>query len=184
MSSLCCLHPFELDVEDPGLGQLRVTRVCCHNDEGWTVVLSGPGLGASLRALTDLALDADLQDAPVFGRHRLWQDEARYLLPAFQRAMVLAVGGTDRSDRVRRPEDDEPPLEPLCVHCGAGSAYYPAEAARSSYCDEHGHQPFGQYAGWSWQGAIRAYQRTNDWWVWMRPFRSPQASTVPLHGSR
>lgn len=184
MSSSWYLDPFEIDVENPGHGQLRVTRVGSHTDAGWTIVLSGPQLGAGLRALTDLSLDTERHDAPVFGRHRLTHDEARDLLPAFQLATILAVGGTDRSDRVRPPDDDEPPLEPRCIHCGAGSAYSPGEEARSSYCDEHGHQPFGQYAGWSWQTATRAYERDNSWWVLMRSFRSPQARTLPLHGSR
>jgi len=145
----------ELDVSDPGYGYLHVRRLddrFAHLQEPHTGdpgEYAGVRMGALLDAVTTLALgsgESYVRVRPTRGQPLvIADDEAVGLLPFLQRAVALAIGGTDRFERVW--PDDDAPVEPLCVHCNQGSPYHQAVTI-SAWCNEYGHHPFGTTQTW------------------------------------
>ncbi|MEV6928432.1 hypothetical protein AB0M46_28645 [Dactylosporangium sp. NPDC051485] len=143
---------FELYVDNPGHGELFVVAATepwngdplVHQE--WRLDLYGSELGEFLARVTDRALDTD-QAWP--GRVRLpafiTSAVAATLLPALQRATMLAIGGSDRYERTF-PETDEAPAGPLCVRCNLGTPYPPG-ALPSTWCEQHGHRAYGVRPG-------------------------------------
>lgn len=126
---------FELYVDNPGHGELFVVAATApwsgeplvHED--WQLDLYGPQLGEFLARVTNRALDTDQART---GRVRLpafiTSAVAATLLPALHRAIMLAIGGSDRYERTF-PETDEAPAGPLCVRCNLGTPYSPGCAS-------------------------------------------------------
>lgn len=154
-------NAFEMWVDDPGYGylwmrlvELRALQYVGLDDEGWEIALAGAQLGEWLRELTTRALCVTGEYDSSWGiRDRLghrrrdqvphWVTShvARSLLPAFQKAVLLATAGTDRFEQTCVDEDDAP-QPPICVRCDVDRIWASA-VATSVYCDEHGHTPFG-----------------------------------------
>lgn len=143
---------WELSVDNPGFGQIDVLVPAERDSDArplvvddWRAELRGPDLGAWLDALTTRAFEPDPAGAPTAPLPPFVTPAvARGLLPAFQRAVTLAVGGTDRFERVF-PDSEDAPAEPLCVRCNKGSGFSPPMP-----CDQVGHTPFGsRYARWN-----------------------------------
>lgn len=87
--------------------------------------------------------------------------EARELLPAFQSATLFAAAGSDRSERILGEPDPGTPVNPICVRCDVGNYYAGAYKEPSPWCQEYGHDVFGQAP--SDRGAWdRAEQRYRD----------------------
>ena len=152
MSALFNVPGWELDVDNPGYGELTIAALTDPHDreplvtQEWRRELNGPNLGAFLAAVTAQALGGTpgafgFDNLPRF----LTAAVARELLPALQAAALLALAGTDRYERVY--PDGERPAEPLCARCHTGSDYTTV-ASMSSWCAEHGHRPFGTRLTW------------------------------------
>jgi hypothetical protein len=99
---------------------------------------------------------------------------ARALLPVFQKAVVLAVGGSERYDRVL-PDQDGSPQPPFCVRCDLGTFYTPG-AMPNTWCEQYGHTPFGTADGTSWEAATAHYERRRRWWDQDRERERDQAA--------
>ncbi|WP_160005797.1 hypothetical protein [Nocardioides sp. AX2bis] len=164
MSSSWFSSPREIHVEDPGHGVVLVGSDQPTPDGTHIVAVRGSQLGAALASVTALALSDDPASARVSGFGSITRSEARQLLPALQAAVMLAVGGTDRAERVRPLEDDAAPLEPVCVTCGEGSQYTPTMDSTNPRCAEYGHHPFGEYDGLRWDAALCLHRSNADWW--------------------
>lgn len=158
--------PWEIAVDNPGYGQVYVA----NRPREWETDLAGEHVGTWLRQLTKRALSqaTDLGGFTDLARETealpafIGPDEARLLLPAFQLATVLAAAGSDRFDRLLSDPDDGP-HRPLCARCDEGTFYTPG-ALPSSWCDQHGHVPFGMHDGARWEGANAAYERRYAAW--------------------
>ncbi len=124
--------------------------------------------------LTDPPFSIDL---PPFMRPPV----ARALLPVFQRAMVLAIAGTDRFERTF-PDSDGPPKPPLCVRCDEGTIYTTG-APPNPWCDKYGHTPYGVAHGTSWAAATTHYERRLRWFEDDQE-RERRAGTVDLAQER
>jgi hypothetical protein len=130
---------------------------------GWTLGLVGMSdphqvaraAGCSYEVARDAVGDAAATPLPPF----LTVRHARRLLPVLTRATLLAAAATDRYDRLY-PDPDDAPAAPLCVRCGLGSPYT-GEVSLNMWCEEHGHRPFGEPSGTTWEAATARYaQRT------------------------
>lgn len=187
MSSSWFPEPFELDVEEPGCGVIEFGVRRDGDAETRRGRLTGPKIGAALRAVTTLVLDEHDTSPEVPGLGRISHTEARKLLPPLQHAALLAGAGTDRYERMVTFDDDAP-VDPLCVYCCVGSDYTPNVDTENPWCDKHGHTPFGEYAGMKWEKALTVHARRRDWWERMQALRAPRVippdavTVVPLIG--
>ncbi len=117
-----------------------------------------------LDGLTELALQGTAGD-PVTVEclpKPLTAGAARRLLPAFQKAAVLATSGTDRYERIFTDNED-PPAEPLCCVCNEGTQFTPGPTV-SEWCQTYGHLPYGEYHGTSWDRAQERYAWRRRLW--------------------
>lgn len=153
MSTLWYTEGFEIAVDNPGYGQLSI-----RGDHGeWTLELAGGDVGAFLAQLTARALNTPSDESgsspllPAF----ITAAAARELLPAVQRAVILAGSGTDKYERLF-PDDEDGPAAPLCATCWEGS-YFSGYPLGSDWCQQHGHRPFGMHEDLSWQAAQESY---------------------------
>lgn len=140
-----------IDVPNPGYGAIDFDDGV---DEHRVIPIVGARLGLFLAAITTAVLeDAAPNLTGIIGaRCTISARQARQLLPSLQRAIILATAGTDRYEIVvTDPDVDEP--EPLCVNCNEGSPYH-QQVTISARCTDHGHTPFGQFDGTSWEKAI------------------------------
>jgi hypothetical protein len=128
----------EVAVDDPGHGYVHV-RVIGGVLDGDTQV-SGSRMAEMLSDVTAAALDGE-SPAWVRGIGRLSGAQCRALLPQLQKAIALAIVGTDRYERVFVNEEHGP-LPQLCASCGEGSGFTD-QVTISSRCVEFGHRPFG-----------------------------------------
>lgn len=139
----------EIYVDNPGYGELGVLARANPYDspalvtEEWHQELYGPQIGEFLDRVTDRAIGTD-QKRPgyIVLPKFLTEKVARNILPALQRATILATAGTDKFDRTYHQEPDEAPHAPLCVRCGLGTFYTPG-AMPSQWCEQYGHKPYG-----------------------------------------
>jgi hypothetical protein len=165
MSMLFYPTGWELAVDNPGYGELIViaSQSVFGLDEDWECALYGAAIGEFLDRVTSRALSLD-QDGP---RRTLLPpfvtvDVARALLPALQRAVVLATAGTDRYERVF-PDSQEPPAEPLCARCHLGTPYA-STPTTSDWCAQYGHRPFGSLTD-QWDFAQERYRLDKSRWA-------------------
>lgn len=157
---------FEIVVDDPGHGRLHIRRLDGRHrdpDAGrW-------GAGSTEFAGTDVGLLLDKASKLVAGTSAtghatvrgsrgqvlvIEADEAAFLLPVLTRAVLLAVAGQERYERVATGFEPQPPR---CVNCGAGSFSTPESSALNGWCLEYGHSPFGTPANTTWDQAERDY---------------------------
>lgn len=160
---------FEVDVSDPGYGRLHIRRLDDRypvdaGREPWGT-FTGAGMWSLLQAVTALAAGRSGQSAlRISGASGapliVTRDEAQHLLGALTEAVVLAIAGSERYERVVQAADEQDlsPAEPLCVKCNEGSPYSHAVTI-SSWCSEYGHSPFGVQEGVSWSRAAADYER-------------------------
>lgn len=161
---------WELDVPNPGYGEISIYayRHPFRGDppvvEDWLTTLTGPQIGAFLAATTERAFQPDDAPAPDDGvlPSFVTPAVARGLLPHLQQAIIYAVAGVERHVRTYR-DDSEPPPAPYCVNCGQGTGYTPG-ALPSTWCERHGHTPFGHGAGTRWQTAQYLHRRQAERW--------------------
>jgi hypothetical protein len=185
----------ELDVPNPGYGELIVTADAQQYagralvTEDWQVRLTGADIGAFLAAVTARAVGGP---KPEIHRHPDWdawspsdlpgwctQQVARDLLPALQRAVLLAVAGTDRFDRTYYAQE-EGPHEPLCANCNEGSDYTPTGPAS---CAEYGHSAFGaRNPNFRWAPAQERYTWARERWQQQQQHRGDGVPAVWQHG--
>lgn len=134
---------FEFSVDGPGYGYVYV----CGYGWDWRRI-GGPDLGRFLAAVTELALG--VAQAGVVLPPEMRQDDAAAVLPALQRAVLLAAAGTDRFD-ILTGAGDAPGQ--LCVYCDEGTDYT-RPGRVSTWCEEHGHAPFGaRWDGQRWKAS-------------------------------
>lgn len=163
---------WHIDVPNPGYGEIFISALAepfrgpAVTTDDWDQVLVGEEIGMFLTRVTQRAI-GDATDAhdPGYGRELpgfLTTTVAAGLLPALQQAVILAVAGTERYERIY--PDDGPPLEPLCVRCDQGTGFSPGPVAHP-WCEQHGHEPFGWRAGHgSWDRAQAAYRQDTARW--------------------
>ncbi|MFI5494189.1 hypothetical protein [Actinoplanes sp. NPDC051859] len=159
---------WELAVDSPGSGELLITTVTDSTDtdtvtnEQWYRAYYGPQVvqflaAVTARSLGDAAGKVGHEDLPSF----LTAEVARALLPALQKAVLLALAGSDRYERVFL-DDGRAPAEPLCVRCHEGS-FFPYLAISSEWCEQFGHRAFGTSLE-RWEDAHEAYRMDCDRW--------------------
>ena len=165
---------WEIAADNPGYGTLWIRTIGSDLPE-WEADLAAVDVGTFLEVLTAHALSDDAGDplagvveAPAPLPFWLSPGQARQLLPAFQKAVLLAGSGTDRYERLL-PDDDAPPAEPLCVTCGKGTGYTAGET-RSEWCEQYGHTPFGQ-TDIGWDAAVQLHAGRRAWWEKMQALR-------------
>ncbi len=95
----------EVTVDDPGCGRLAYQSFDSPNSMGPVVEFTGSWLGALLDDVTKLALRPDGGSAVYASTSdchsvRITREQARELLPVLQHAVALAIGGTERYDRI------------------------------------------------------------------------------------
>lgn len=129
----------ELAVDDPGHGYLHA-RVYGGASTDMTLV-AGARMAEMLADITAAVL-SDESSAWVRGLGLLTAEQCRALLPVAQEAITLAVGGTDRYERVYVDQEGVGKLPPLCVNCNEGSGFS-GMVTISSQCVEYGHHPYG-----------------------------------------
>ncbi|WP_432976763.1 hypothetical protein [Dactylosporangium sp. CA-233914] len=163
---------FELYVDNPGYGELFVVastepfpgEPLVH--EEWQFDLYGTDLGQFLAQIIDRALDTDpVRPGGIRLPTFITGAVAAVLLPALQRATILAIGGSDRYERTF-PDTDEAPAGPLCVRCNLGTGYSPG-ALPSTWCEQHGHRAYGVRSR-RWELARRAHDHDLAMWKWER----------------
>ncbi len=170
---------WEISVDNPGHGTLWI-RTLGEDLPEWESDLRGAELTSFLAALTALVLDESaalaLGSTPTGGLPRFMNaTRARRLLPAFQKAVLLAAAGSDRYERLA-PDEDDAPAEPLCVNCHKGSPYAATETW-SEWCQTYGHTPFGQNGG-RWDLAVELHAHAVDRWKRMRALLASDAELV------
>lgn len=176
MSTIWYPPGMEIYVDNPGYGELVVVAPITPYQgkslikQGWGIEpqewhreLYGPQIGEFLDKVTDRALSVDEKrpghiTLPSF----LTEPVARTILPALQRATILATAGTDKFDRTYHPDPDEAPHAPLCVRCGFGTYYTPG-AMQSDWCDQHGHKAYGTATG-RWETAQEMHDMAYARW--------------------
>lgn len=126
------------------------------------MTVTGPRITTLLEQITALALGTPAVSRSMIPRE-LNQATAAKLLPAFQRAVILAVAGTDRYEALH-PEPEGGPRPPICVRCGINGSATIDDARLSGYCLERGHTPFGAGSGTSWERAVTRYQTQKMLW--------------------
>ncbi|WP_432990960.1 hypothetical protein [Dactylosporangium sp. CA-233914] len=155
---------WELDVDNPRYGELVLRAV--HEDQNeWEATFPGPQIGALLEAVTELALGLEPAPGRVGAESlppMLTAAAARTLLPALQRAVVLAAAGTDIFQRTF-PDPDEPPAKPFCHRCGTGSAIG-GVATISPACDDAGHHAYGTRPEASWEHVHELHTQQRQRW--------------------
>jgi hypothetical protein len=157
---------WELAVDNPGFGELIVIAdeelsPRLINGE-WRAELYGAAIGTFLTQVTNRALGLDDSEHSGTPLPRFLSAEvARAVLPALQRAVLLATAGTDRFEKIF-PDADEAPQKPICARCNIGSPYS-SEVAVSEWCAQYGHRPFGA-SGSRWEHAQEMYQLDLDRW--------------------
>lgn len=129
----------ELAVDDPGHGYLHA-RLRDGTSADMTLV-AGARVAEMLADITTGVLGNETT-AWVGGLGLLTVEQCRALLPAAQKAIALAVGGTDRYERVYTVLEARGDLPALCVDCNQGSDFA-EKVTISSQCIEFGHHPFG-----------------------------------------
>lgn len=154
---------FELYVDNPRYGELVVRATA--DQERWEATFDGAELGTFLHRVTERALGLD--PAPPLPGDRplpaaLTAEAARTILPALQRAVVLAAAGTDAFERTF-PDPDAGPCEPYCVDCGEGSGFSGATTI-SARCLEYGHHAYGMGTTTTWESAQQRYQLARQRW--------------------
>lgn len=107
--------------------------------------------GCSYEAAREAVGDAATTPLPPFLSVR----DARLLLPVLTRATLAAAAGTDRYERLY-PDPEDAPAAPLCLRCGLGSIFT-GEVSLNMWCEEHGHRPFGEPSGTTWEAATKRY---------------------------
>jgi hypothetical protein len=157
---------WELAVDNPGFGELIVIadqELSPRLINGqWRQELYGAAIGAFLDQVTNRALGLDDGEHSGTPLPRFLSPElARAVLPALQKAVLLATAGTDRFEKTF-PDPDEAPQKPICVRCNIGSPYT-SEVATSEWCEQYGHRPFGASAS-RWEHAQEMYQLALDRW--------------------
>lgn len=169
----------EIHVDNPGYGQISLYAPDFLPDreplvgDTWRKDLHGDEIGVFLALLTGRALGTEpelpaartIPDLAQWSVHLptfLDQPVAVALLPAFQRAVVLAVAGTDRFERTFHDPDD-PPRSPFCVRCNLGTIFSPG-AMTNPWCEQYGHTPYGYAPDTSWAAASAHYDRKRRWW--------------------
>lgn len=166
MSMIFYPDGWELAVDNPGVGELIVIADEELNprliNREWRAELYGADIGAFLTQVTNRALELDDSEHSGTPLPRFLSAEvARAVLPALQRAVLLATAGTDRFEKVF-PDADEAPQKPICVRCNIGSPYT-SEVATSEWCEQYGHRAFGASAS-RWEHAQEMYQLNRDRW--------------------
>lgn len=146
--------------------------------QGWTVGLVDAAdaravtaaSGCSYATALDAVTDAAGTPLPPF----LTVQDARRLLSVVVKATLLAAAGTDRYERLYPEVEDEPPL---CVGCGLGSPFTGAVSV-NHWCEQHGHRPFGEPAGTTWEAPLARYQRRTGAPAVLFPSPAAPARTV------
>ena len=152
---------WELAVDNPGYGELLVRALTDPYDceplvkQEWSRSFHGPKVGEFLAAVTARAIGGTAgkvgyEELPRF----ITAEVARTMLPALQSAVLLALAGTDRYERIF--PDDQRPSAPLCVRCNLGSDYASVPGV-SQWCQQYGHRPFGTSAP-RWDNVQEMYQ--------------------------
>jgi hypothetical protein len=147
---------WEIYVDNPGYGEIFVRE----RNGKWERELVGEDIADFLADVTAIALD--LTPRPGQRLSGVTNTTAREVLPALQRAVILAAAAGDRFERLFRDED-EPPQEPLCVRCNEGTCYSDV-ALPSKQCDRFGHAPFGMGAETKWERAQAAHAIQLERW--------------------
>ncbi len=137
----------QMFVDNPGHGEIVVRGFA---DDDSTLSLVGAHLGRLLEETTSRALGGPAVERPVLPRF-VTTAQAVELVPVVQRAVLLAVAGEDRYQRVE-VEPDTDPEDVLCVHCNEGSVF-DQTVTISERCTEHGHTPFGYATDTTWDQA-------------------------------
>lgn len=181
MSTIWFPHGLELHVENPGYGELIIlARPNPYQAKalvavGWSCKFHGPELGDLLTLVTCKALGTT-PAAPLGTRTTLppffTQPVAVAILPSLQRAVALAIGGTDRFDRTYTDPEDSPHA-PLCARCNLGTFYTPG-ALPSDWCEQHGHQPYGMATN-RWATATSVYEIQRARWDLKEQIRRDEA---------
>jgi hypothetical protein len=146
-----------LDVPKPGYGELFVFA-SRRPDVGpplvtddWDTRLDGPEIGEFLTQVTARAAGQEPEPGQTYGATLppfVTQPVAQSLLPTLQRAVTLAVAGTDRYERIFPDPHSVPPV-PYCISCNEGTSF-DRRVLPSAWCDEFGHQAFGMgVTNWS-----------------------------------
>ena len=168
MSMIFYPDGWEIAVDNPGFGELSIRALTHSYDreplvkEEWSREFYGPKVGEFLTAVTAQALGdtpgkVGYEELPRF----LTAEVARDLLPALQHAVLLALAGGDRFERIF-PDREEQPPKPLCARCNLGS-FYTSVPTTSQWCEQHGHRAFGISAS-RWEHAQEMYQLDLDRW--------------------
>ena len=168
MSMLFYPGAWELAVDDPGHGSMLVRALANPYDavplvdREWSREFYGPRVGEFLTAVTARALGGEpgrvgYETLPWFVTAAV----ARELLPSLQSAVLLALAGTDRFERVF-PDRDERPADPLCARCNLGSIYT-SVPIESAWCAEYGHRAFGTAVD-RWESAQEVHRMHLDRW--------------------
>jgi hypothetical protein len=168
---------WEFIVDNPGDGELNVS-VFAHAfdlDENWRITLHGPKLGAWLDRVTARALGTDTTPPDTVLPRFATEARAREILPSLQKAVALALAGTDRFERTW-PDRDEAPAAPLCVRCSLGSDFSNTSGMVSPWCEQYGHNPFG--TSYTWDQAQEAHQLDQDRYDRRRARELDQARTA------
>ena len=148
-----------IHVDNPGYGELVLQW---RDGDQHPVTVTGPRITTLLEQLTALALGTPAGSRSMIPRE-LDQATAAKLLPTFQRAVILAVAGTDRYEALH-PEPEDGPRPPICVRCGINGSATIDDARLSGYCLEHGHTPFGAGSSTSWDHAVTRYETQKALW--------------------
>lgn len=148
-----------IHVDNPGYGEIVLQW---RDGDQHPVTVTGPRITTLLEQLTALALGTPAGSRSMIPRE-LDQATAAKLLPTFQRAVILAVAGTDRYEALH-PEPEDGPRPPICVRCGINGSATIDDARLSGYCLEHGHTPFGAGSSTSWDHAVTRYETQKMLW--------------------
>lgn len=149
---------WELDVPNPGYGEVLIYTPYEMLDRERHRVLVGPEIGDFLAEVTVRALGGEPTSVAPF----LTEASARAILPSLQRAAILAAAGTDRYERTFSDET-ESPQGPLCTHCNEGTYFTPG-AMPNKHCEEYGHTPYGYGAEVRWAAAQTLHTSRRERW--------------------
>lgn len=148
-----------IHVDNPGYGEIVLQW---RDSDQHPVTVTGPRITMLLEQLTFLALGT--AGAPrTLLPPELDRATAESLLPVFQRAVILAVAGTDRYESLY-PEPEDGPRHPICVRCGVNGGSTPDDTRISGWCMEHGHAPFGAGTSTTWDQAVARYETQRTLW--------------------